>query len=98
MVPEKPSRNQVNIRLSQEEAHILQAIAFLEQRPAADVLRGPVAEYLAARSLEPDVDDAVTLLQGRVGASAISGRTQTGVPGSGPTGRRRTPRTRAPKE
>jgi hypothetical protein len=62
---DKPRFGQVNIRLSPDEARILQAIALLEQRTGAEVLKPVVVRYLRRRAAERDIADITEVLTRR---------------------------------
>lgn len=56
---------QVNVLLSHEERDLLEAIAFVEERSASEVLRPVVSAYLDGQREDPDVTSALVALQSR---------------------------------
>jgi len=56
---------QVNVRLTQDEAAILQAVALVDQLSSAEVLKPIVARYLRRRSTEPNIAAILAVLDRR---------------------------------
>jgi hypothetical protein len=59
------ARRQVNILLTEDERDLLEAVAFVEERTASELLRPVVAGYLTKQRNDPDVTAALTALQSR---------------------------------
>ncbi len=53
------ARRQVNILLSQDERDLVEAVAFVEETTASELLRPVVAAYLTKQRNEPDVVSAL---------------------------------------
>lgn len=56
---------QVNLLLDQEDRDLLDAIAFVGEASATEVLRPVVLRFLAAQRADPDVEAALAALQAR---------------------------------
>ena len=59
------AKPQVNVLLSQDERDLLEAIAFVDETTASELLRPVVAAYLTKQRNEPDVKAALAALQSR---------------------------------
>ncbi len=59
------ARRQVNILLSEEERDLVEAVAFVEETTASELLRPVVASYLTKQRNDPDVAAALTALKNR---------------------------------
>lgn len=59
------ARRQVNILLSEDERDIVEAVAFVEEATAGELLRPIVAAYLTKQRNDPDVTAALTALKNR---------------------------------
>jgi hypothetical protein len=59
------TRRQVNILLAEEDRDLLEAIAFVEETTASELLRPVVAGYLTKQRSDPDVTRALTALRSR---------------------------------
>jgi hypothetical protein len=61
-----PQRSrQVNLRLSESQFRVLEALAVLQRRPRAEVLRLPVSSFLEKHADDPDVQEVMELLRAR---------------------------------
>ena len=59
------ARRQVNILLTEEERDLVEAVAFVEETTASDLLRPVVAAYLTKQRNDPDVMAALAALKNR---------------------------------
>ena len=59
------AKPQVNVLLSQDERDVLEAIAYVEESTASELLRPVVGSYLNKERNDPDVQAALTALQNR---------------------------------
>lgn len=59
------AKPQVNVLLSQEERDLLEAVAFVDEATASELIRPVVAAYLNKQRTDPDVKAALTALQSR---------------------------------
>jgi hypothetical protein len=59
------ARRQVNILLTEEERDLVEAVAFVEETTASELLRPVVAAYLTKQRNDPDVKAALTALRNR---------------------------------
>jgi hypothetical protein len=59
------ARRQVNILLTEQERDLLEAVAFVEEATASELLRPVVAAYLTKQRNDPDVRAALAALEGR---------------------------------
>lgn len=61
----KMARRQVNILLTEEERDLVEAVAFVEETTASELLRPVVAAYLTKQRNDPDVKAALAALKNR---------------------------------
>lgn len=59
------ARRQVNILLTEEERDLVEAVAFVEETTASELLRPVVAAYLTKQRKDPDVKAALSALNSR---------------------------------
>jgi hypothetical protein len=59
------AKPQVNVLLSQEERDLLEAVAFVDEVTASELLRPVVAAYLNKQRNDPDVKAALAALKNR---------------------------------
>jgi hypothetical protein len=59
------ARRQVNILLTEEERDLVEAVAFVEERTASELLRPVVTAYLTKQRNDPDVTAALAALTNR---------------------------------
>lgn len=59
------ARRQVNILLTEDERDIVEAVAFVEETTASELLRPVVAAYLTKQRNDPDVKAALSALKNR---------------------------------
>ena len=59
------ARRQVNILLTEDERDLVEAVAFVEETTASELLRPVVATYLTKQRNDPDVTAALTALKNR---------------------------------
>lgn len=59
------ARRQVNILLTEEERDLVEAVAFVEETTASELLRPVVAAYLTKQRNDPDVNAALGALKNR---------------------------------
>lgn len=59
------ARRQVNILLAEEERDLVDAVAFVEETTASELLRPVVAAYLTKQRNDPDVTAALIALKNR---------------------------------
>lgn len=59
------ARRQVNILLTEEERDLVEAVAFVEETTASELLRPVVANYLTKQRSDPDVKAALGALKNR---------------------------------
>jgi hypothetical protein len=59
------ARRQVNILLTEEERDLVEAVAFVEETTASELLRPVVAAYLTKQRNDPDVRAALAAVHGR---------------------------------
>jgi hypothetical protein len=59
------ARRQVNILLTEEERDLVEAVAFVEETTASELLRPVVAAYLTKQRNDPDVTAALAALKNR---------------------------------
>lgn len=59
------ARRQVNILLTEEERDLVEAVAFVDETTASELLRPVVAAYLTKQRNDPDVKAALTALKNR---------------------------------
>jgi hypothetical protein len=59
------ARRQVNILLTEEERDLVEAVAFVEETTASELLRPVVAAYLTKQRNDPDVKAALAALKNR---------------------------------
>ena len=59
------ARRQVNILLTEEERDVVEAVAFVEETTASELLRPIVAAYLTKQRTDPDVTTALAALKNR---------------------------------
>jgi hypothetical protein len=59
------ARRQVNILLTEEERDLVEAVAFVEEMTASELLRPVVAAYLTKQRNDPDVKAALAALKNR---------------------------------
>jgi hypothetical protein len=59
------AKPQVNVLLSQEERDLLEAVAFVDEVTASELLRPVVAAYLNKQRNDPNVKAALTALKNR---------------------------------
>ena len=59
------AKRQVNILLSPEERDLVEAVAFVEEITASELLRPVVATYLNKQRNDPDVKAALAALKNR---------------------------------
>jgi len=59
------AKPQVNVLLSQDERDLLEAVAFVDEASAGELLRPVVAGFLNKQRNEPDVKAALAALQSR---------------------------------
>lgn len=59
------ARRQVNILLTEEERDLVEAVAFVEETTASELLRPVVAAYLTKQRNDPDVKAALGALRNR---------------------------------
>lgn len=55
----------MNILLTEDERDLVEAVAFVEETTASDLLRPVVAAYLTKQRNDPDVTAALTALRNR---------------------------------
>lgn len=55
----------MNILLTEEERDLVEAVAFVDETTASEVLRPVVAAYLTKQRNDPDVKAALTALKNR---------------------------------
>jgi hypothetical protein len=58
--------SQVNVRLTQDEAAILQAVALVDQLSSAEVVKPIVAKYLRRRAAEPAIAEILAVLDRQI--------------------------------
>lgn len=56
-----PSKPQVNVRLTAQEQDVLDAIVFLREKSASEVVRPVVAAFLADQAADADVAAALEI-------------------------------------
>jgi len=59
------AKPQVNVLLSQDDRDLLEAVAFVDETTASELLRPVVAAFLTKQRNEPDVKAALAALQSR---------------------------------
>lgn len=59
------ARRQVNILLTEEERDLVEAVAFVEETTASELLRPVVAAFLTKQRNDPDVKAALGALKNR---------------------------------
>lgn len=59
------ARRQVNILLTEDERDLVDAVAFVEETTASELLRPVVAAYLTKQRNDPDVKAALAALEKR---------------------------------
>jgi hypothetical protein len=59
------ARRQVNILLTEEERDLVEAVSFIEETTASELLRPVVAAYLTKQGNDPDVKAALAALKNR---------------------------------
>lgn len=59
------AKPQVNVLLSQEERDLLEAVAFVDEATASELLRPVVAAFLSKKRNDPDVKAAMAALHSR---------------------------------